>query len=107
MITPTTLARVGEAALLDGSAAALRQRFPELHFTECSEDDFHRVMPGFQHRGLHLYISGATGHCLELTNNALLLPAPVATKVATSESRRRRRLGKLGLCSAAAFFRNT
>ena len=72
MITPTQLARVGEAALLDGSAAALRQRFPELHFTECSEDDVSpRYRPAFSIEGYELfYISGATGHCLEITNSA-------------------------------------
>ena len=72
MITPTTLPRVGEAALLDGSAAALRQRFPELHFTECSEDDVSpRYRSAFSVEGYELfYIAGATGHCLEVTNNA-------------------------------------
>lgn len=72
MITPTLLARVGEAALLDGSAAALRLRFPELHFTECSEDDVSpRYRPAFSIAGYELfYISGATGHCLEITNIA-------------------------------------
>lgn len=72
MITPTQLVQVGEATLLDASAASLRQRFPNLHFTECSEDD---VSPRFK-PALHLdqydlyLISGATGHCLELTNDA-------------------------------------
>lgn len=72
MITPAILAQVGEAALLDGSAAALRRRFPELHFTECSEDDVSpRYHPAFSIEGYDLfYITGATGHCLELTNHA-------------------------------------
>ena len=72
MITPAQLARVGEAALLDGSAAALRQRFPDLHFSECSEDDVSpRYRPAFSVAGYDLFfITGATGHCLELTNIA-------------------------------------
>jgi hypothetical protein len=72
MITPSQLAQVGEAALLDGRAASLRQRFPALHFTECSEDDVSpRHKPAFTVTGYDLhYISGATGHCLELTNDA-------------------------------------
>ncbi|AXS79726.1 DUF6129 family protein [Dechloromonas sp. HYN0024] len=72
MITPTILARVGEAALLDGSASALRQRFPDLHFSECSEDDVSpRYRPAFTVEGYDLFlISGATGHCLEMTNDA-------------------------------------
>ncbi|UCV30184.1 DUF6129 family protein [Ferribacterium limneticum] len=72
MITPTILARVGEATLLDGRAASLRQRFPDLHFTECSEDDVSPLYnPAFSVEGYDLFlISGATGHCLALTNDA-------------------------------------
>ena len=71
MITPTLLARLGEAALIDGSAAALRQRFPELHFSECSADDVSpRYRAAFNVTGYELYlITGASGHCLELTND--------------------------------------
>lgn len=72
MITPTQLARVGEALLLDPSAAALRRRFPDLHFTECSEDDISpRYRAAFTVEGFDLFlITGATGHCLELTNDS-------------------------------------
>ncbi|MBS1141307.1 MAG: hypothetical protein H6R13_2760 [Proteobacteria bacterium] len=72
MITPTILARVGEATLLDGRAASLRQRFPDLHFTECSEDDVSPLYhPAFSVEGYDLFlISGASGHCLALTNDA-------------------------------------
>ncbi len=70
MISPTILARVGEAALLDGRAASLRQRFPDLHFTECSEDS-PRYKAAFTVEVYDLFlISGATGHCLEVTNDA-------------------------------------
>ena len=63
MITPTILARVGEAALLDGRAASLRQRFPDLHFTECSEDDVSpRYKAAFTVDGYDLFlITGASG----------------------------------------------
>ncbi len=71
MITPTQLAQVGEAILLDPRVAALRSRFPELHFSECSEDDVSpRYRAAFGVPGYALfYITGATGHCLELTND--------------------------------------
>lgn len=73
MITPTILARVGEAALLDARAGSLRQRFPKLHFSECSEDDVSpRYKAAFEVEGYDLYlISGASGHCLELTNDSV------------------------------------
>lgn len=72
MITPTQLARVGEATLLDARAGSLRNRFPDLHFTECSEDDISpRYKAAFSVEGYDLYlITGASGHCLELTNDA-------------------------------------
>ncbi len=74
MITPTILARVGEAALLDARAGSLRQRFPNLHFSECSEDDVSpRYNAAFTVEGYDLYlITGASGHCLELTNDAAI-----------------------------------
>lgn len=72
MITPSQLAMIGEATLLDARAGSLRQRFPDLHFSECSEDDVSpRYQPAFTVTGYDLFlITGATGHCLELTNNA-------------------------------------
>ena len=71
MISATQLAQVGEAVLLDHRAAALRQRFPDLHFTECCEDDVSpRYKAAFGVPGYALYyISGASGHCLALTND--------------------------------------
>ena len=72
MISPAQLALVAEATLLDPRAASLRQRFPDLHFTKCSEDDVSPLyQPAFSVDGHDLYlVSGASGHCLALTNNA-------------------------------------
>ncbi len=74
MITPTQLAQVGETLMLDSRLAVLRQRFPELHFSECSEDDVSpRYREAFTVPGYALfYITGATGHCLEMTNDAAI-----------------------------------
>lgn len=70
MITPMQLFKVGEATLLDARAASLRQRFPDLHFTECSEDDVSPLyQPALSVDRYDLYmISGSSGHCLALTN---------------------------------------
>ena len=72
MISPAQLVQVGEATLLDPRAASLRQRFPTLHFTECSEDDLSPLYkPALDIDRYALYlISGASGHCLALTNDA-------------------------------------
>lgn len=71
MITVSDLARVGEAVLVDPRPVALRQRFPNLHFTECAEDDINpRYRAAFGVEGFNFYlISGSSGHCLELTND--------------------------------------
>ena len=71
MISPTQLAYVGEALLLDASLASLRRRFPNLHFSECSGDDVSpRYRAAFNVEGYDLFlITGASGHCLELTND--------------------------------------
>jgi hypothetical protein len=71
MITPQQLVHVGEALQLNPAIAQLRQRFPDLHFSECSGDDVsprYQAALTFDHYELFL-ISGATGHCLELTND--------------------------------------
>lgn len=70
MITPCQLVQVGEAVRMNAGVDLLRQRFPELFFSECSDND---VSPRFQAAlsldSHHLYlVSGASGHCLELTN---------------------------------------
>ena len=71
MITPGQLARIGEAAQADACVASLRRHFPDLHFTECSDDDVsprYRAALSFPGYALYL-ITGASGHCLELTND--------------------------------------
>ncbi|MDD2884798.1 MAG: DUF6129 family protein [Dechloromonas sp.] len=72
MISSEKLQQVAAAARENASATALRAHFPELHFTECSEDDVSpRYKPASKLPGYALYlISGASGHCLELTNQA-------------------------------------
>jgi hypothetical protein len=71
MITPRQLVDVGESLQLNARIALLRQRFPELHFSECGEDEVSpRYPPALSMECYDLYlISGASGHCLALTND--------------------------------------
>jgi hypothetical protein len=71
MISAEQLAKVGAATRQDARVAALRPLFPELHFTECSEDDVSpRYQPALSLDQHELYlISGSSGHCLALTNS--------------------------------------
>lgn len=84
MISSEQLAAVSQAVLADSSIASLRQGFPDLHFSECSEDDVSpRYRAANEIDGFALYyITGATGHCLELTNDpAIATGVLVAAKV--------------------------
>ena len=71
MITPQQLVQVSELVQPNVHIALLRELFPQLHFTECSDDDVSpRYQPAFSVDSHHLYlVTGATGHCLELTND--------------------------------------
>lgn len=71
MITPGQLLAVGEAIQISPGIARLRQNFPELYFSECSEDDVSpRFQPALATAGQDLYlIAGASGHCLKLTQD--------------------------------------
>jgi len=71
MISAETLADVGAAVRENPSVTSLRPRFPTLHFSECSADDINaRFNPVFETEQYELYlISGASGHCLELTTD--------------------------------------
>lgn len=72
MIAAEQLAAVAAAAGIDASVAALRPQFPDLHFSECSADDVSpRYQPAATVAAYELYlITGASGHCLELTNSS-------------------------------------
>ncbi len=72
MIAPERLSAIAAAARQAPTLAALRHSFADLHFSECSEDDVSpRYQPAFTVAGYDLFlITGATGHCLELTNDA-------------------------------------
>jgi len=71
MIASEQLNAVAEAARAKADIATLREQFPALHFTECSDDD---VSPNYRpamDAGDHYlyYIAGADGHCLSMTND--------------------------------------
>lgn len=72
MIAADTLDILAGEVSADASITRLRGCFPGLHFTECSEDDVPvRATPVRETRGHLIYlVSGASGHCLALTQDA-------------------------------------
>jgi hypothetical protein len=84
MISSEQLAAVAAALSPAGDTSALRQQFPDLHFTFCSDDDVSpRFKPVLSTAGFQLYlITGASGHCLELTQDTQIATGVlVATQV--------------------------
>jgi hypothetical protein len=69
VITPETLRDIAEALRIDPAPAALRRRFPGLHFTACEEDDVPvRAAPMLDAGDHALYlVSALSGHCLVFT----------------------------------------
>jgi len=74
MITTTFLdqieAIVGRAGLSSDSVAALRDAFPDHHFTHCLDDDIScGIEPVRESDGFNLYLIDANEHCLRFTHD--------------------------------------
>lgn len=70
-MTPETLNAICDAVAVDAAPAALRSQFPGVHFTFCSEDDITSRCPAVGEAGDYILylVTGASGHCLSLTND--------------------------------------
>jgi hypothetical protein len=64
---------------------ALKQTFPGIRFTLCSEDDIHAGKPVLQEQGFDLYLVGSSDHCLSLTNDFALATGVVIAEVGADE----------------------
>jgi hypothetical protein len=70
-MSPEQLSAVSALVAGNPEIVALRSAFPELIFTECSENDISpRIKPVVTLPQYLLYlVTGASGHCLELTSD--------------------------------------
>ncbi|MEA3639509.1 MAG: DUF6129 family protein [Lamprobacter sp.] len=74
MITPVFLDQietiVSRAGLSADSLAALREAFPDHHFTQCLDDDISAgIEPVRESDGFNLYLIDASEHCLHFTRD--------------------------------------
>ena len=62
---------VAEQGLDEHAIARLRDAYPQLHFTYCSDDDVGaNAKPVAERPGFNVYlVGGTTGHCLTMTND--------------------------------------
>lgn len=77
MIVPETLEHIANTAvamggLSDATLAELKQTWPDLRFTFCSDDDMPaRLPPALRREGFNLYLVNGSEHCLSLTDDPL------------------------------------
>lgn len=77
MIVPETLENIANTAaqlgeLDEASLATLKQSWPDLRFTLCSDDDMPaRMSPAVRRERFNLYLLGGGEHCLSLTDDPL------------------------------------
>lgn len=75
MLNPETLERIASAAsalsgLNEDALAGLKQIWPDLRFTLCSDEDMPaRMPPALQRAGFNLYMVGGSEHCISLTTD--------------------------------------
>lgn len=55
--------------LSEETVTTLRQEFPEVHFTYCTDDDILDVTPVESHEGFKIYLVDGRDHCLKFTSN--------------------------------------
>ena len=60
---------LGEQSFGSGIEFELRERFPELHFTYCSDDDVISSHPVYEHNAFNLYLIDSSEHCLCFTQD--------------------------------------
>ncbi|MBK1649070.1 DUF6129 family protein [Rhabdochromatium marinum] len=61
---------VERAGLNPQTLGALRDALPELHFTQCLDDEVGSQPPVRTAQGFNLYlVEGSSGHCLRMTDN--------------------------------------
>lgn len=74
MISSETLAQVtakaAQVGLNEAGLAALRQAWPDIHFTFCSEDDVPaRLTPAAEGEGFAVFLVSGAQHCIGFTNH--------------------------------------
>ena len=72
MITQEQLNEIGqsasqEAIICEDIVNQFRERFPDIHFTYCMDDDVVVANPVYEHDAFNLYLIDSREHCLCFT----------------------------------------
>jgi len=90
MIAEERIAALVDAVAAQGlderTLARLREAYPDLHFTYCSDDDIVNAKPVAERPGFKVYLVGGTsGHCLTMTNDSEFATGLVLAAVTEDE----------------------
>ena len=59
----------------------LRQQYPDIHFTFCSDDDVTTSNPVFEAETFNLYLIDSSNHCLNFTQDMELATGIVVAEI--------------------------
>lgn len=65
----------------EDTITALRQRFTDVHFTYCMDDDIPNDDPVLERPGFNLYLVDGREHCLRLTRDATAATGVVVAEI--------------------------
>ncbi|MES9874241.1 MAG: DUF6129 family protein [Candidatus Sedimenticola sp. PURPLELP] len=73
MISQQQLTEIGSwldaCTVTTGIDLQLRERYPEIHFTYCMDDDVVAAKPVAEHAQYNLYLVDSSNHCLGFTQS--------------------------------------
>jgi hypothetical protein len=61
--------KVQEIDLDESVVGKLRDLWPDIHFTYCSDDDIGQAKPVYENRNFFLYLVDNSNHCISFTSN--------------------------------------
>jgi len=89
MIENATLENIAAEALSLGldetTVQQLRERWPDLHFSYCMDDDISGAVPVRELPGINVYLVDGREHCLCLTSNPEVATGLVLAEVEVDE----------------------
>ncbi|MES9935124.1 MAG: DUF6129 family protein [Sedimenticola sp.] len=85
MISQQQLQDIGEwlgcQAIPSDVDRQLRQRYSDIHFTYCMDDDVVGANPVYEHEGFNLYLVDSSNHCLSFTQDMALASGLVVAEI--------------------------
>lgn len=72
---------VGSAGVGEETVQTLREQFPNIHFTFCSDDDVCGPNPVHESDSFNLYLIDGRDHCLAFTSDADIATGIVVAEV--------------------------